>query len=81
MNTGGEKTAIGFTRAEALVLFEWLKSNDERLPFAHPAEQTVLWRLEAALERILPEAFAPDYEAVIAEARAEVTHSAEVSER
>ena len=74
-----EKVLIEIARAEALVFFEWIKSHEEQLPVGHPAEQTVLWRIEAVLERLLSEPFAPNYNAIVAAARAEVTKSAETS--
>ncbi|MEZ4264622.1 MAG: hypothetical protein R3B36_36490 [Polyangiaceae bacterium] len=63
------EVVVALTRAEALVLFEWLASRAGELRFDDPAEQRVLWRVEGALERALSEPFAPDYRALVAAAR------------
>lgn len=60
---------LQLTRAEALVIYEWLASHDEKLPIEDPAEQTVLWRIEGQLEKSLTEPLQPSYEAAVAEAR------------
>ena len=64
---------IRFTRAEALVLFEWLARTDDAgaLPVNHPAEQKVLWALEGRLEKQL-EVFAANYKQLVEEARIQV---------
>ena len=67
-----DKVLVELTRAEALVLFEWLASHDGALPVAHPAEQDVLWRVEAALERVLTEPLAADYDAAVESARKKI---------
>ena len=56
---------------EALVFLGWLAREDDRnaIVVEHPAEQTVLWRLEAQLERQLVDPFAPDYDRLVAAAR------------
>lgn len=56
---------------EALVLFEWLARENERdaLPFDHPAEQRVLWDIEAILEAKLLVPFKPDYGELVRKAR------------
>lgn len=59
---------IELTAAEALVLFEWLASN-EALPVQHPSEQTVLWRIEGQLEKALTEPLLPDYRESVDAAR------------
>lgn len=71
------KVTVELTRAEALVLFEWLASRDalESPATEAQAEQTVLWRLEAALERVLPEPLAPDYKQLLSAARQSVLTS------
>lgn len=69
-NEKKEKTVIlELSRAEALVLFEWLTSHDGGLPIDDPSEQTVLWRIEGALESGLPEVLASDYQDQLAAAR------------
>lgn len=62
---------IELSDAEALVLFEWLASHDE-LPFDDAAEQSVLWSIEAQLEKTLIEPFRPEYRALVDAARAAV---------
>ena len=61
---------IRLTQAEGIVLFEWLARSDdlESLPCRHPAEQKVLWSLEAQLEKQV-EVFSPDYKLLVDEAR------------
>jgi hypothetical protein len=65
---------IQLSRAEALVLFEWLARTDEaqELTFEDSAEQTVLWKLEGQLENALIEHSEPNYEELVAAARAVV---------
>lgn len=65
---------IALTRAEALVLFEFLARSDQlkRMPVENHSEQIVLWRLEGHLEKQLPEVLAPSYLAELEKARAEV---------
>lgn len=59
------------SRPEAVVLFEMLArlDSEQAIPFADPAEQQVLWKLEAQLERSLTEPLAPNYQELVAEAR------------
>ena len=68
---------IRLTRAEALVLFEWLARVDAagKLPVDDPAEQQVLWRLEGQLESTLIEPLGPNYQEAVARARKEVRGS------
>jgi hypothetical protein len=69
---------IRLTRAEALVLFEWLSRNDEgdgKLPFADPAEERVVWRIEGQLECKLAEPLAANYEELLSKARRAVLDS------
>lgn len=68
----GEKITVELTHAEALVLFEWLAKHDGVLPIDDPAEQDVLWRIEARLEKTLVEPLSPDYEAAVVAARKQV---------
>lgn len=62
--------SLALTHDEALVLYEWLASLDDK-PHASPddAEQTILWRLEGQLESQLPEVLMPDYAQRLAEAK------------
>ena len=73
----GKGVTLDLTRAEALVLFEWLAQHDSamKLPVEDEAEQKVLWTLEAQLEKALDEPFASNYADLLANARAEVRDS------
>ncbi|HYQ93083.1 MAG TPA: hypothetical protein VES89_13660 [Candidatus Competibacteraceae bacterium] len=54
---------ITMTRAEALVLFEFLARYDEseKLDIQDPAEEFALWQVHGAFERVLVEPFEADY--------------------
>ena len=72
---------LKLTKAEALVLFDWLhridaEASSSQLGQIDQAEQRVLWDFTACLERVLPELFRPDYGDVIAVAHLEVRDSA-----
>jgi hypothetical protein len=73
------KVVLELTRAEALVLYEWLIRSDssEALAIEDEAEQTVLWRLEGQLEKILVEPLVPNYRELVAAARQTVRSSDE----
>lgn len=47
----GHEVALTLTKAEALVLFEWLARVDKEgtLAFEHPAEQMVLWNFAGSV--------------------------------
>jgi hypothetical protein len=60
---------IELTGDEALVLFEWLAKLDEAKLVEAEAEKRVLWRLEAALERVLVEPLARNYDQLVEQAR------------
>lgn len=64
-----EKVLVELTHSEALVFFEWLAKHDGSLPIDDPAEQDVLWRIEASLERVLAEPLSPGYDTAVAAAR------------
>ena len=66
--------ALKLTKAEALVLFDWLARTDaaEALHCEDPAEQQVLWRIEGQLEKTLVEPLRPDYVQLVVEARRQV---------
>lgn len=64
--------SVGLTRDEALVLFELLHRWEDAGavdPDLLVGEQTALWNLSAALERVLVEPFDSTYGEVVAEAR------------
>jgi hypothetical protein len=65
---------LKLTKAEALVLFEWLARTAaaEALPIEDPSEQQVLWRVEGQLEKVLVEPLRPDYLKLVADARRQV---------
>jgi hypothetical protein len=65
---------IELTRAEALVLFEWLSQRDED-PKSESAETRVFWKIEAALERTLVEPLRADYPDLLEDARREILRS------
>jgi hypothetical protein len=65
----GERIHVQLVRDEALVLFEWLARHDRSLPIEHPAEQAVLWNIEASLERVLVEPLRADYKELLEAAR------------
>jgi len=69
-----DDVSFRLSKAESLVLFEWLAKLDslDSLPCEHPAEEKVLWRLQAQLEKALVEPLAPNYNEAIAEARCRV---------
>jgi hypothetical protein len=62
---------LTLTADQALVLFEWLAREDRKgaLPTEHRAEQSVLWEIEAQLEKTLVAPLQPDYEVLLAAAR------------
>ena len=71
-----DEICVRFSRAEALVLFEWLARVDDAksAPIEHPAEQKLLWLLEGQLEKQL-EVFASNYKHLVEEARIIVDQS------
>lgn len=72
-----ESVNIRLTRAEALVLFEWLARLDasKNLPVEDSSEELVLWRIEGQLESTLVEPLGPDYKEAVEAARKEVRGS------
>lgn len=66
---------IVLSRAEAIVLFEWLARTQDVLPAMHAAEGRVLARLEGGIERVLNETFLPNYLEIVARAREEVINA------
>jgi hypothetical protein len=69
-----ETVSLSLSSDEALVLFELLSrySESDRLEIIDQAEQRVLWDVCALLEKALVEPFRPDYEELLAAARARV---------
>ncbi len=79
--TLSDRVSISLPKGTLLVLFELLASNDdlersstrpakaqnEFIIKPDQAECRALWQLEAAIERTLPEVFAPDYKYLIGE--------------
>ena len=71
---------VSLTRAEALVLFEWLNRNEDRedsfttdhYDIFDPADRASLWSLSEALQRTLVEPFESNYIDLVEAARAEV---------
>lgn len=68
---------LELTEDQALVFFEWLARVDEQgaFPIEDPAEEQVLWRLHAQLEKALSGPFKADYRELVAQARARVRAS------
>lgn len=67
-------TPIELTRAEALVLFDWLgrHENADSTP-GDAVEQRALWSLNAVLERALVEPFQSNYREIVQAARSHLT--------
>ena len=67
-------TTIELTRAEALVLFEWLHNHEDTdTTPGDTAERVALWNLSAALERVLVEPFSDDYNNLLKAAKTRLT--------
>jgi hypothetical protein len=69
---------IRLTQDEALVLFEWLSARSETVRSANKpfdADEIVLARVQATLEKTLVEPFAPNYAELLAEARRRIVNS------
>jgi hypothetical protein len=65
----GDDITLKLSRAEAIVLFEWLASIESHGPvFKHISQENVLARIEGQLESILVEPFAPNYKELVDEA-------------
>ena len=69
---------LELTRAEALVLFEFVHrfTDTDQLRIEHPAEARVLWNVCATLEKQLVELFDPAWVELLASAHATVQPSA-----
>lgn len=79
MNENGEAgVVLRLSKDEALVLFEWLKKNDEHANGAdtEESERVVLWRVEAQLEKALVAPLQSDYRLAVERARKRVIESA-----
>jgi hypothetical protein len=82
-----EEVTLRLTKAEALVLFEWLHRNEDRdksksadyYDIVDPAERTALWNLSCDLESALAEPFKSDYDQLVEAARAELRPQGEIS--
>ena len=79
-----EDVTLKLTRAEALVLFEFLaresirtkSDGHRRYEIEYPVELRVLWIIEGRLEATLVEPFQPDYRSLVEKARDEVIERA-----
>ncbi|HEV2217000.1 MAG TPA: hypothetical protein VGV88_05435, partial [Candidatus Dormibacteraeota bacterium] len=79
---------ISLTKAEALVLFEWLHLNEARedsfttdhYDIHDPSDRAALWSLSGALERTLVEPFLSNYNGLVEAARAELRPRGESTE-
>jgi hypothetical protein len=70
-DASAEKVVIELSRAQALVLFEFLSrfSNDGKLGIQDEAEERVLWNMCCDLERVLVEPMRPDFDVLLQRAR------------
>jgi hypothetical protein len=68
------KVAITLTRAEAVVLIEFLMRfrDKERLAIEHESEQQLLWDLCCVVESQLPELFDPQWKAIVEQSQTAV---------
>jgi hypothetical protein len=68
-----DDVVLTLSRAEALVLFEWLarSENGGLLETECSAEQKLLWKVEGLLEKQVRD-FAPDFKQMLGAAREEV---------
>ncbi|TWT29622.1 hypothetical protein [Blastopirellula retiformator] len=59
---------------EALVLFEWLASLEEKSDssMCDDAEQKVIWKIEAQLEKLLPDVVMEDYKDRVSAAKLKI---------
>lgn len=60
---------IELTKAEAIVLFEWLHNYSQNTEFNDEAAKCVLWNIECQLERALVEPFDKKYLEILAQAK------------
>jgi hypothetical protein len=68
------KIAVNLTRAEAIVLIEFLMRfrDKDRLAVEHGAEQQLLFDLCCVVENQLPELFDPQWNALVQQSRTAV---------
>ncbi len=67
-----DRITLDLTKAEALVLFDWLARSDDETRCDDPAAQQVLWLLEGQLEKKLVEPLDPNYAQLLTQARERV---------
>ncbi len=60
---------LSLSRAEAIVLFEWLANSSKSLAFEDDSERCVLANIECQLEKLLAEPFSPNYDEILEDAR------------
>jgi len=74
MTTTSETVSIELTKSQAIVLFEWLSKHDEAddVKYDYDAEQRIVWRIQAILEKTLTEPFKDNYTQILEQARNEV---------
>lgn len=79
-----EQIQIEMYRDEAVVLFAYLSRVNENAAldptFESPAEQMVLWNLQAIFEKQLIEPFAKDYNKIVTRARKTLMESGRETE-
>lgn len=74
------KITLQFSNEEALVLFDWLSRFNENTPseyFQDQVEQSILWDIEVALEKNIPEIFNSNYEEELLKARIKIKNHIE----
>ena len=73
-----QEVTISLSTDVALVLDALLATLDDQGPLnvTHPAELMALWKLSAALEKVLVAPFKPEYNEILAAARARLTEGA-----
>ena len=67
-----EDVCITLSRNEALILFEYVSRVSAQDTELDPAEERVLFDIEATLEKTLVEVLAKDYDVLLANAKAKV---------
>ena len=74
MSDSENKISIELTRAQSLVLFEFLSrySDEDKFIIDHPSEERVLWHLQCYLETILVEPFQDNYSILLEKAQKEI---------
>lgn len=72
-----DRVSLNLTRAEAIILIEFLMRyrDEERLAVEHEAEEQLFYDLCAVIENKLPELFDPNWSMLVEQSRAAVLAS------